>query len=471
MKLHNTLTRKTEDFKPLDGNTVRMYSCGPTVYNHAHIGNLSSYIYADTLRRVLALSDYEVQHVMNLTDVEDKIIRRSQELYPDDSPEDAMSRLTKEYGQLFKDDMVAIGNDTVAMKFVLATESIEGMRALITDLHQDGFAYIADGSVYFSIQKYKESGKKYGQLIEINSENTSNARIDNDEYDKESVHDFALWKAAKPNEPSWPFELNGQDLQGRPGWHIECSVMSVNSLGQPFDIHTGGVDLVFPHHENEIAQSTAGKGDTYAKYFVHNEHMMVEGKKMSKSLGNFYTLQDVKERGFEPLAFRLMVLQSHYQNQSNFTWGNLEAAQNRLADLSNFADLKHQSDDNAGSLGTTYFKELQQSILAAAQSNLNTPEVFKLISEAVSHVYAYGKGLSPVNEAGHVEFLVFLDKLLGLDISDRPDITKEQKNILVQRQKARDNKDFAASDKLRDQLNEQGIGVRDAAQGQVWYRL
>ena len=469
MKLHNTLTRKTDDFKPVHSDDVRIYTCGPTVYNHAHIGNLSSYIFADTLRRVVKASGHDVRHIMNFTDVDDKTIRRSAENYPDLSPEEALKKLTDEYKQIFLDDMNAIGNDTSATKFVSAVESIEGMRALITDLYNDGFAYIADDGVYFSIEKYRASGKKYGQLLELTTGNTSEARIDNDEYDKENVHDFALWKTRKGNEPAWPFELNGRDLLGRPGWHIECSVMSVNDLGQPFDIHTGGVDLIFPHHENEIAQSTAGKGDVYANYFVHNEHMLVEGKKMSKSLNNFYTLQDIREHGFEPLAFRLMVLQSHYRSQSNFSWENLEAAQNRLNNWRNFAVRRFQGRIAEGGSFDPRMVTLEQfDIRPSIENDLDTPQALAAIDEYISRVEN--------EDLTHEKFLIkpfiqSIDKIFGLDLGEQSDITREQKQVLAERQKARDDKDFAKSDELRDQLKEQGIGVRDTAHGQIWYRV
>lgn len=305
LKLHNTLSKKIEVFQPLNPELVTIYSCGPTVYDHAHIGNLSAFITADTLRRVISANDYSVKHVMNFTDVDDKTIRRSRETYPDQDAMDALRTLTREYGELFLEDMRTIGNDTDALEFIKAADdtTIEGMRQMISQLHQNGFAYVADDGVYFSIDAYKKSGKTYGQLVEITDSNTSEQRIQNDEYDKDSAHDFALWKTKKPGEPAWGFTLGGVDLSGRPGWHIECSVMSKQGLGRPFDIHTGGIDLAFPHHENEIAQSTAGESDpTYARVFVHNEHVLVDGKKMSKSLGNFYTLQDLIDRHVDPAA-------------------------------------------------------------------------------------------------------------------------------------------------------------------------
>ncbi|MGC1176866.1 MAG: cysteine--tRNA ligase, partial [Candidatus Saccharimonadales bacterium] len=385
MKLHNTLTRKIEDVAPLDGQAFRVYSCGPTVYNHIHIGNLASFIFADTLRRTLALAgDTKVKHVMNFTDVDDKTIRSSQEQYPDLEPKAALLKLTEEYGEVFLRDTRAVGNDVGAMTFVKATDSIEAMQELIRSLHKQGFAYLADDGVYFSIKAYQKSGKQYGQLTEITTDSTSEARIQNDEYDKESAHDFALWKKQKSGEPAWDFEIDGTDLKGRPGWHIECSAMSAAGLGQPFDIHTGGIDLIFPHHENEIAQSTAGKDEPlYAKVFVHNEHLLVNGQKMSKSLNNFYTLKDIIAKGFDPLAFRLLVLQSHYRHQAHFSWENLEAAQNRLRDLRAFADLKHQA-----AAETTVIDEIQSQTyegFISGQSrefsdDLNTPGALSFLS-------------------------------------------------------------------------------------------
>lgn len=449
MKLYNTLSRETEEFAPLRDDEVSMYSCGPTVYDHIHIGNLSAFIAADTLRRVLKGQGFKVQHVMNFTDVDDKTIRRSRETYPDLAPETALQKLTDEYKQIFLDDMRAIGNSVDDIEFVSAVDSIKQMQALIVELHKNGFAYIADDGVYFSIEKYRSSGKIYGQLSKITDSSTSSARIQNDEYDKESVHDFALWKTQKQDEPAWDFELDGHNLLGRPGWHIECSVMSTSRLGQPFDIHTGGVDLIFPHHENEIAQSTAGKDPVYAKYFVHNEHLLVNGKKMSKSLNNFYTLQDIKEKGFSPMAFRLMVLQSHYRSQANFSWENLEAAQNRLHSLYAWADTVYQATDRIETIDGLY---------GSLENDLATPLALEAISEITS------KAPAP-------ELLDKLDELFGLGLSNRPDIENEQKQILAERQQARDNKDFGESDGLRDRLKAQGIGVRDTEQGQVWFRL
>lgn len=470
MKLYNTLTKQIDDFTPLDGQQVRIYSCGPTVYDRIHIGNLSSFIYADTLRRALQAAGYEVKHVMNITDVDDKTIRRSQELYPDLEPKEALQKLTRECEASFLADMRAIGNDVDAIEFVRATDNIEAMQKLIHELLEQGMAYIADDGVYFSIAKYKAAGKQYGQLLNLNSDNTSEARIDNDEYDKESVHDFALWKRQKPGEPSWEFEVDGQDLSGRPGWHIECSAMSVGALGQPFDIHTGGVDLIFPHHENEIAQSTANTDQEYAKLFFHNEHLLVEGHKMSKSLNNFYTLDDVREKGFDPLAFRLLVLQSHYQSQSNFSWDNLQAAQNRLKGIYAWADLRHQpdTDEMPEDLDQTYL-HTKEALVNAIENNLQTPFALSSLGFLVSHMPDIP---IPSQDGKHTaKYLHFLDNTFGLDLAHRSDISAEQKQAIAERQQAKVASDWQKSDQIRNELVAQGIGLRDTDHGTKWFRL
>lgn len=471
MKLHNTLTRKIQDFQPLEDNSTRIYSCGPTVYDHAHIGNLSAYIFADTLRRALGASGFETKHVMNYTDVDDKTIRRSQERYPDKAPHDALRTLTNEYIDLFLHDMRAIGNDVEALTFVRATDRIDGMKALITQLQQAGFAYIAEDGVYFSIEAYRKSGKTYGQLLEITTNNTSSERIQNDEYDKESAHDFALWKVQKDNEPGWQFMLDGRDLTGRPGWHIECSVMSRRELGQPFDIHTGGVDLIFPHHENEIAQSTAlEESPLMAQFFAHNEHILVDGKKMAKSANNFYTLQDIVDKGVDPISFRLLVLQAHYRSQVHFSWDNLLAAQNRLNDIYAWADLRWQpSADAMTSELDELFRSTRQNILEALQNDLNTPQALMHLGVLMDYM---SKVAIPGVEGRYTDgTLAFLENIFGLPLSNRPDITDEQKQLIREREAAREAKDWTKSDEIRNQLHNQQLGLRDTAYGTQWYRL
>ncbi len=468
MKLYNTLTRTVQDFKPLQGNTVRFYSCGPTVYNHAHIGNLRAYIFADLLHRTLQASGLSVQRVMNYTDIDDKTVRRSQQQYPAEDPMAALKKLTRQYIDIFLHDTKRLGNRIDNVLYMAATDNIEAMQTLITDLHRQGFAYIADDGVYFSIDAYKKSGKSYGQLLKLSAESTAQARIQNDEYDKESAHDFALWKTQKSGEPAWPFTLDGHDLTGRPGWHIECSAMSRKGLGQPFDLHTGGVDNIFPHHENEIAQSTAGEANpVMAQFFVHNEHLLVSDQKMSKSANNFYILEDVVAKGYDPLAFRLLLLQAHYRSQVNFTWELLEAAQNRLLGYQQIADQRWQARDD-GTVTLADIEATRNSMLAALQDDLNTPVALAELSRLQGDID--NGGISTISQGAFASFLKWLDDTLGLNLSTGSDITNEQKQLIAEREKAREAKDWAKSDQLRDQLAEQGIGLRDTPSGAVWYR-
>lgn len=473
MKLYNTLTRRIDDIKPLDGKTVRIYSCGPTVYDHAHIGNLSAYIFADTLRRAVKIAGHETKHAMNYTDVDDKTIKRSQTEIPGDDPRKKLRELTDKYIAMFNDDMAKIGNDVAALEFVRATdeEVITGMRELIRELHHQGFAYIADDGVYFSIDAYRKAGKTYGQLLKLTTDNTSDARIQNDEYDKESVHDFALWKTQKEGEPAWDFELDGKNLTGRPGWHIECSVMSRQKLGQPFDIHTGGIDLIFPHHENEIAQSTAAEQDpTMAQIFAHNEHILVDGKKMAKSAQNFHTLQDIIDKGYDPLAFRLLVLQSHYRNQVHFSWENLTAAQNRLQELRNWADLRWQGQlDPMPQEFDELFRDTKQGIRDALANDLNTPAALTVLSKIVN--FMSDRSTCKVEGQYSDGTLQLLDDAFGLNLGDRPDVTDEQKKLITERDQARQAKDWAKSDQLRDELLKDGLNVRDTSYGPIWSRV
>lgn len=473
MKLYNTRTHKVEIFAPLVRNRARIYSCGPTVYDHAHIGNLYAYIFADTLHRTVQLSGFDVIHAMNYTDVDDKTIKRSREKYPDKNPREALKNLTDEYIQLFLDDMQQIGNDVKSLVFLRATDDnvIDGMRQLITNLYAAGFAYIADDGVYFSIEAYRKSGKTYGQLVELTLDNTSESRIQNDEYDKESAHDFALWKLQKAGEPSWEFKLDGHEMNGRPGWHIECSVMSRLALGQPFDIHTGGVDLIFPHHENEIAQSTACENDPLmANFFTHNEHILVDGKKMAKSAQNFYTLQDIIDHGFDPLAFRLLVLQAHYRSQLHFSWENLEAAQNRLKDIRAVADLRFQpSIDYMPDEVDQMFKTTREEIKSAILEDLNSPVALASLSKFVD--YLSNVPIPGVGGKYTDGFLTFLDSIFGLKLGSRTDITDEQKQLIKEREKARNTKNWEKSDELRERLKLQNLGLRDTPTRTIWYRL
>lgn len=464
MKLFNSLSKQLEDVIPLEKNTVRVYTCGPTVYDKAHIGNLASFIYADTLHRTLLMKGYDVVHAMNLTDVDDKTIRRSLTENHHHDPKEALHMLTSKYASQFLDDMNAIGNDLSSLKIVYATEHIEAMQSLITDLVKKEVAYIADDGVYFSIAAYISTGKIYGQLVGLSDQNTANERIDNDEYDKASVHDFALWKKAKANEPVWQFEINGVQLDGRPGWHIECSAMSQATLGIPFDIHTGGIDLMFPHHENEIAQSTALSDQSLlAKIFIHSEHILVDGRKMSKSLNNFFTLEDIQKAGYDSLSFRLLILGSHYRSQSNFSWESLGVAAGHLASIRAWSDIRFQPVSHPET--RTYYAEKLHNIREAFAYDMRTTEALKELFDMIDYTADAHADAQAV-----ADILPEIESLFGLNLLNRQDLDQSLKALLKQRQDARDASDWAHSDTLREQLKSRLILVKDTPQGQIWER-
>lgn len=466
MRLYNTRTHSIENFAPLQDNTVRMYSCGPTVYNHAHIGNLSSYIYADTLRRTLKAIGYQVKHVMNFTDVDDKTIRDSHMKYPDDEPMVALTKFTAHYERVFLDEMAQVGNSVDDVTFVKATDNIADIQQLIRKLLEQGDAYVADDGIYFSISEYRKT-RQYGQLSHVDFNATDRQRINNDEYDKDHVHDFALWKTQKEGEPAWDFTLpDGSNMPGRPGWHVECSVMSVKNLGQPFDIHTGGVDLIFPHHENEIAQSTAGNQPVeYANFFVHNEHLLVNGAKMSKSAHNFYTLPDLVERSFSSLDFRLLILQSHYRSATNFSWETLEAAKNRRRHWCNVAELRHQVSDNPSEEQIDKVSQLVEQAQDAMENDLDTPNALKYFDEAFDLFKPEQTDLGALDM-----LLTAIDQLLGLKLVETtPDIAPEDYELIDERQQARRAKDWTKSDQLRDELAKRDIQIKDGPTP-IWSR-
>ncbi|MEI8338435.1 MAG: cysteine--tRNA ligase [bacterium] len=469
MKIHNTLTRHIEHFEPIKPGEASIYTCGPTVYDRVHIGNLASFIYADTLRRILSNSGLTVKHIMNYTDIDDKTIKRSKESYPEQEPLVALQNLTDKEIINFNSDIKEVGIDTANINFIKATDSIDSMQKMIIELINKQYAYIAEDGIYFSIENYKKSGKKYGQLSNIDNASTSSARIDNDEYDKTSVHDFALWKFNKDNEPAWDFKINQEHFPGRPGWHIECSAMSEEMLSMPFDIHTGGIDLIFPHHENEIAQSTAGdRQDTLAKYFVHNEHLLIDNKKMSKSLNNFYTIEDIKTKRYNPMSLRLLVLQAHYRSILHFSWENLGAAQNRLNSYQAMSDLRWQAKNIESSFDNQYLNENLNSISGALNNDMNMPEALKILSTMENKIN--DELLSVDNLETFNIFIAKIDQLFGLNLT-KADITDAQKEIIIKREQARSNKDFKKADELRDLLLKSNIEIRDTKYGTIWNRI
>ena len=323
LKLYNTLVGKKQAFNPIKNRLVKIYTCGPTVYWYAHLGNLRTYIFEDILRRALKYNGYKIKQVMNITDVEDKIIKKAV------SEKKNIFEITKPYTKIFFEDLKKLNIEKPEI-LPKATAHIKEMISMIEKLLEKGFAYKGeDGSIYFNVSQFK----KYGRLSGLKKKELKiGARIASDEYKKEEAQDFVLWKSKKQNEPFWPSPFG----KGRPGWHIECSAMSIKYLGENFDIHAGGVDLIFPHHENEIAQSEASTGKKFANFWLHGEHLLVNNQKMSKSLNNIYTLREIEQNKINPLAFRYLTLTSHYRSKLNFTLESLNASQNALNNLYDF---------------------------------------------------------------------------------------------------------------------------------------
>lgn len=457
MKVYNSLSRALEELKPLEPPNVSLYTCGPTVYDHVHIGNLRTYIFEDILRRTLKSSGYVVKHVMNITDIDDKTISRSKQLYPDSAPNEALKKLTSHFETIFIEDAKKIGIDFSNSRIVKATDHIQDMQELICKIPNK---YVTDDGIYFDLERYPQ----YGELVNLDRSHTHH-RIQNDEYDKDHVADFALWKAKKEGEPSWDFEIDGKNIAGRPGWHIECSAMSTKYLGQPFDIHTGGIDLMFPHHENEIAQSVSANHEKLAKVFMHSEHLLVDGKKMSKSLNNFYTLDDVIKWGIDPMAFRLLVLQAHYRSQLNFTWESLKASQLFLRRLQAWADLIYQPNANRHTdVGKTYDTAIG-NMITAILNDCNTSDALGRLSGLVSASEDYGVNVDTLQKA-----LDKIDNLLGLRLGSRSDISDEQKRLISQREVARKNTNWGEADKYRDSLSGYDIEINDTPRGPIWSR-
>ena len=371
IRLYNTLTRQIEEFKPLEDNTVRMYTCGPTVYAFAHIGNFRTFLFQDVLRRYLKYSGYEVRHVINLTDVDDNTIHNSQ------AAGMPLRAYTDKYIEAFLVDRQLLSLEDPEY-LVRATDCIPDMVKLIQALVDKGFAYASEGSVYYKVSAFPH----YGQLAHVDFSGVRDgARVDSDKYDKENARDFVLWKAAKEGEPFWETPFG----PGRPGWHIECSAMSMKYLGETFDIHSGGSDLIFPHHENEIAQSEAATGKPFVKVWMHADHLIVNGEKMSKSLGNFYTLRDLINKGYKPSAVRYLLASVPHRKPLNFTFDGLHQAQQSIDRLRNFRfRLTKESFPAGESLALQdRAQEARQKFEAALDDNLNTAEALGAIFDMV----------------------------------------------------------------------------------------
>ncbi len=452
----DTLQRKKVPFESINPGEVRLYTCGPTVYADAHIGNFRTYMFEDLLRRTLAFSGYRVIQVMNLTDVEDKTIRASR------AAGIPLKQHTAPLIQRFFEDMTTLGIER-AEHYPAATEHIGIMIDLTQALLDKGFAYTADGSVYFSIARFPEYGRLSGMKLD---QMVRGVRIDADEYDKDDFRDFALWKgwSEEDGEVWWDSPFG----RGRPGWHIECSAMSMKYLGAEFDIHTGGVDNIFPHHENEIAQSVCATGKGFARHWLHSEHIVVRGEKMSKSLGNIITLRELVAQGLSPRTIRFMLLSTHYRQRMNLSDETLAAGQ---ASLSRLDTLRHAAEAAAGAgpvrLELLEIQTARQSFTGSIQDDLGIAgalaAVFELVSDA--HRLNDAKAFNAAEGEALLSFWRDIDRVLGVLFPVRAGLDLEVKALVQARLEARKNKEFHRSDELRKELADKGYELKDTTAG------
>ncbi|MDO8528637.1 MAG: cysteine--tRNA ligase [Nanoarchaeota archaeon] len=445
LKLYNTLTRKEQKFNPIQKDLVKMYICGPTIYDYAHIGNLRAYLFGDILRRFLKFSGYRVKEVMNLTDVDDKTIRGSKKAG------ESLRKFTDKYEKVFLEDIKEINIEKPEV-MPRATEHIKEMVALIKKLLNKGIAYKANDGIYFSIKKFKDYGKLSGVKVEELKIGASE-RVKKDEYDKENANDFVLWKFydQEDGDVFWETEIG----KGRPGWHIECSAMSMKYLGESFDIHLGGTDLVFPHHENEIAQSEAATGKPFVRFWLHNEWILVDGKKMSKSLGNFYKLKDIIDKGYSAMDLRYFYLSKIYRQQLNFTWENLENAKNSLERLKNILsnlDKSKKINKKSVDVALKQFSEIMND-------DLNSAKALSFLWDVLRD--------SRLNDSEKYEIAIELDKVFGLKLGEEEkiEVPKEVERLVKEREKARKEKNWKKSDELREKIKKLGYAISDTEEG------
>lgn len=473
LKLYNSLTKKVQAFTPIDENLIRIYSCGPTVYNYAHLGNMRAFLFADLLQRVIRyIGGYKVKWVMNITNIDDKTIRdsavgsslwKSEMGEQTNDPMTNLEKFTAYYQNAFVEDIKSLGINMNHLKDMpRATDYILQMQDLILRIMNKGLAYISNGSVYFNLSEWRKFDI-YGKLYKIDFENFKpGTRIDSDQYDREQVNDFALWKSRKEGEPYWPFEIKGQNCDGRPGWHIECSVMEKELLGLPFDIHTGGVDLKFPHHEDEIAQSKAGYGIDPTAYWCHNEFLEVEGDKMSKSLGNFFTLRDLKAKNINLLDVRYLMFSSHYRSVLNFTFDGIKAAAKARRRIQEYIYELHEEID--GDL-TPDISEFKENCFGWLANDLHTPQA---LAEVFSFINQYpANKLSQTAKQKLIKFFGTFNKVFEVwQIAPKPKsevkIPDKIINIANERLEARNTKDWKKSDELRDKLKSLGWEIKDS---------
>ncbi|MBW2973374.1 cysteine--tRNA ligase [Candidatus Woesearchaeota archaeon] len=459
-KIFNTMSRKKEVFKPLKKGEVTMYICGPTVYDYPHIGNYRAYVFGDLLNRYLKYLGFKVKFVQNLTDVDDKTIRDSQKEGV------SLKEYTEKFIKAFFEDLDTL-NIVRADVYPKATEHIKEMVAMVKNLLDKGFAYKSeDGCIYYSISKFKD----YGKLAHLDPEQLkegASGRVLSDEYDKENMRDFALWKAWTPEDGDvfWETEVG----KGRPGWHIECSAMSMKYLGDTFDIHGGGVDLIFPHHQNEIAQAEGATGKQFVRYWVHNEWLLVEGQKMSKSLGNFYTLRDILEKKYHPMAIRYLLLGTHYRQQLNFTFKGLEAARSSLQRIWDFMQkLDELSGKGNAELVDKAIEKAKKEFDDALNDDLEISRALAAVFEFIKEINVAMPDLSKDDAKKIKDFMTDLDKVLGFIVVKKEKISEDIQKLVDERETARKAKDFKKADEIRDKLKEMGIVLEDTPQGVRW---
>jgi len=464
LRIHNTLSGQLEDVRPLVEGEVKFYYCGPTVWDYGHIGNFRSAIGADVLRRYLKFKGLRVTQAMNITDVDDRIITKAQESGK------TIDDYTQKYIEAFWEDFDALGCERpeVAPR---ATKHIPEMVALVKKLKERDHAYQSDGSIYYRIKSFPD----YGKLSKINFEGNiegGSERVDTDKYDKEDARDFALWKAPnRPNEPAWDTEIG----RGRPGWHIECSAMSMKYLGETFDLHLGGIDLVFPHHENEIAQSEGATGKQFVRYWLHFEHLKVEGETMSKSKGNYYTFRDLTDKGFSPAAIRYFLLSVPCRKQLNFTFDALHGAEKTVESLRDFRVRLEEAKTEAGRNNELH-DATQQALTefeAGMDDDLNTSVALAAVHELTREVNtALARRI--LREDNRREIIAAIERIDSvLNVIGRPQremLDEEIQKLIHERQEARHRRDFARADEIRKQLAERGIVLEDTKDGVRWKR-
>ena len=464
LSFYNTLSRQVEEFLPLEGNTVKMYICGPTVWNFAHIGNFRTFIFGDILRRYLKFKGYELTHVFNLTDIDDRIIKEATVRGI------SIDEFTAPYITYFWEDFDALGLERPDVT-PRATHHIAEMIDIIATLLENGHAYESEGSIYYRITAFPA----YGKLSRISFSGNKaggSERIDTDKYDKEDARDFALWKLVSDDEPTgWDAPFG----RGRPGWHIECSAMAMKYLGETFDIHAGGMDLQFPHHENEIAQSEGSTGKLFSKYWLHSEFLKIDDVTMSKSKGNFFTFRDLSEQGFSPLAIRYVLLSVPYRKQLNFTFEGLQGAESTVERLRNFRRLVSEARTTEGSNPAVKatIDEALTDFEVAMDDDLNTAASLAAVHDLVREINTVlaTEGLRSSDQRATLDAVAKFDSVLGIFGAEETEILDDEiEKLITERQNARHSRDFKRSDEIRDLLADKGIILEDTKDGVRWKR-